>query len=107
MLGIVVLMRHYLTDPLRKTNASLAPLILLIQVFAMRWYVVIGGQIFSKSMRGFREPYVPELLGREGVAVAVVIMLLPFLFMALFSHYLPLFEGPRASEGDVGEDVEA
>ncbi|MFH0792857.1 MAG: NrfD/PsrC family molybdoenzyme membrane anchor subunit, partial [bacterium] len=45
LLGIVVLMRPYLTDPLRNTIAFLASLILLIQVFAMRWNVVIGGQI--------------------------------------------------------------
>jgi predicted membrane protein len=92
LLGIVVLMRNYLTDPLRNTIAFLAAMILLIQVFAMRWNVVIGGQIFSKSMRGFRENYVPELFGREGIAVALIIFVIPFVFLAFFHRFLPLYE---------------
>lgn len=92
LLAIVVLMRPFLTDPLRNTIAFIAASILLIQVFAMRWNVVIGGQIFSKSMVGFRELYVPELLGREGVLAAAVILLIPFIFLAVFNRYLPLYE---------------
>ncbi|MBI4557899.1 MAG: polysulfide reductase NrfD, partial [Candidatus Hydrogenedentes bacterium] len=92
LLGIVVLMRPFLTDPLRNTISFVASTILLIQVFAMRWNVVIGGQIFSKSMRGFRESYVPELFGREGIAVVAVIVLVPFVFMAIFNKFLPLSE---------------
>lgn len=112
LLAIVVLMRRYLTDPLRNTISFVASLILLVQVFSMRWNVVIGGQIFSKSMRGFRESYVPELFGQEGVAVAVAILILPFVIMAIFNRYLPLADqGPdwldpspgssgRAAEGE-------
>lgn len=92
LLAVVVLMRPFLTDPLRNTISFLASGILLIQVFAMRWNVVIGGQIFSKSMRGFRESYVPELFGREGIAMAALIFLIPFIFLALFNRILPLYE---------------
>jgi predicted membrane protein len=92
LFAIVVLMRPYLTDPLRNTIAFVASLILLIQVFAMRWNVVIGGQIFSKSLRGFRESYVPELFGKEGVAVALTIFIVPFVLMALFNKFLPFSE---------------
>ena len=95
LLGIVVLMRPFLTDPLRNTISFLASIILLIQVFAMRWNVVIGGQIFSKSMRGFRENYVPGLFGKEGIAVALMILIIPFVFMALFNKFLPLYERPN------------
>jgi len=95
LLGIVVLMRPFLTDPLRNTISFLASIILLIQVFAMRWNVVIGGQIFSKSMRGFRESYVPGLFGKEGIAVALMILIIPFVFMALFNKFLPLYERPN------------
>ena len=90
LLALVVLMRRYLTDTLRNVISFIAATILLIQVFSMRWNVVIGGQIFSKSGVGFRESYVPELGGREGVAVALLIFLVPFLFMALFNRFLPL-----------------
>lgn len=100
LLAIVVLLRRYLTDPLRNVIAMSAALILLIQVFAMRWNVVIGGQIFSKSLRGFRESYSPELFGREGVALAVVIFLIPFVIMAIFNRFLPLYE--KAEEGTAG-----
>ncbi len=95
LLGIVVLMRPFLTDPLRNTITFLASIILLIQVFAMRWNVVIGGQIFSKSMRGFRESYVPGLFEKEGIAVALLILVIPFVFMALFNKFLPLYERPN------------
>ncbi len=106
LLGMVVLMRAFLTDPLRNTVAFVASLILLIQVFAMRWNVVIGGQIFSKSLRGFRENYVPGLFEREGIAVALAILILPFVFLAVFNRILPLSEAsappgeglPRSAE---------
>ncbi len=90
LLGIVVLMRRYLTATLRNVITYIAAFILLIQVFAMRWNVVIGGQIFSKSGIGFRENYVPELGGREGVGLALLIMVIPFVIMAIFNHFLPL-----------------
>ncbi len=90
LLAVVVLMRPFLTDPLRNTIALVASCILLVQVFAMRWNVVVGGQIFSKSMRGFRESYVPELFGREGIATAITILLIPIVFMILFNRFLPL-----------------
>lgn len=92
LLGIVVLMRRYLTDPLRNTISFLASGILLIQVFAMRWNVVIGGQISSKSMHGFRESFEPELFGREGILVALAILITPFVVIAVFNRYLPLYQ---------------
>jgi predicted membrane protein len=90
LLAIVVLMRRYLTDTLRHVISFIAAAILLIQVFAMRWNVVIGGQIFSKSGVGFREGYVPELGGREGVGMALLILVAPFVIMAVFHRFLPL-----------------
>jgi Ni/Fe-hydrogenase subunit HybB-like protein len=57
LLAIVVLMSPYLTDQIRNTLCFVASLLLLVQVFAMRWNVVIGGQTFSKSLRGFRSSW--------------------------------------------------
>jgi Ni/Fe-hydrogenase subunit HybB-like protein len=99
LLAIVVLMRKYLTPALRNTISFIAAFILLIQVFAMRWNVVIGGQIFSKSGIGFREHYVPELGGREGVGMALLIFLIPFVIMGAFNRLLPL-NTPVENEGD-------
>jgi len=102
LLAIVVLMRRYLTDPMRHVIAFVAACILLIQVFSMRWNVVIGGQIFSKSGVGFRESYVPELFGREGIAMALLIFILPFVIMGIFNRFLPL--APNRPEEPGGED---
>ena len=57
LLGIVVLMGSYMDDRIRNTLTMVSSLLLLLQVLAMRWNVVIGGQMFSKSMSGFREAY--------------------------------------------------
>ncbi len=106
LLGIVVLMSRYLTDQIRNTLCFVASLLLLCQVFAMRWNVVIGGQIFSKSMRGFRETYVPELFGKEGVILAILILVGPLLFIAMFNRVLPVFE-PREDEASVAPEENA
>ncbi|MBI2930365.1 MAG: polysulfide reductase NrfD [Planctomycetes bacterium] len=99
LLGVVVLMKPFLTDPLRNTMAFVASLILLVQVLAMRWNVVIGGQMFSKSMMGFRQSYDPGLFEKEGVAVAIGIFVLPFIFLAIFNKFLPLAEEDVEGDG--------
>jgi Ni/Fe-hydrogenase subunit HybB-like protein len=96
LLGIVVLMSPYLTDQIRNTLCFVASLVLLVQVFAMRWNVVIGGQTFSKSLRGFRESHTPGLFEKEGIALAILIVVLPLLFIALFNRILPVFESNEA-----------
>lgn len=103
LLGIVVLMSRYLTDQIRNTLTFVASLLLLCQVFAMRWNVVIGGQIFSKSLKGFREPYTPGLFEKEGIVWALAIIIGPLIIIALFNRVLPVFEPvdePTSSDPD-------
>ncbi len=100
LLGIVVLMSRYLTDQIRNTLTFVASLLLLLQVFAMRWNVVIGGQIFSKSLKGYREAHTPGLFEKEGIAMAVLIFVLPLVFIALFNRVLPVFEQPDDTDAD-------
>lgn len=65
----------------------------MLQVLFMRYNVVIGGQLVSKSDRGF-VPFHFELLGREGVLAAAVILLLPLVAYAFLSRYVvPVFVG--------------
>ncbi len=66
----------------------LASAFVLIGVFAMRWNVVIGGQLISKSLRGFIS-YSPPLLGIDGILVATVLMILPFVILAVIVYFLP------------------
>jgi Ni/Fe-hydrogenase subunit HybB-like protein len=100
LLAIVVLMSRYLTDQLRNALCFVASLLLLLQVFAMRWNVVIGGQIFSKSFRGFREGHTPGLFEREGIVLAILIFVAPLVFIALFNRVLPVFEPPEEQTAD-------
>ncbi|BDG05471.1 NrfD/PsrC family molybdoenzyme membrane anchor subunit [Anaeromyxobacter oryzae] len=90
LLAIVVLMNRYLHDRVRNTLSVVASILLLVQVFSMRWNVVIGGQLLSKSFRGLRSGYTPQLFDREGVLVAVALFILPFVLLWVFDRVLPI-----------------
>ncbi|MEJ2111478.1 MAG: polysulfide reductase NrfD, partial [Acidobacteriota bacterium] len=68
----------------------LASGVLLIQVLLMRWNVVIGGQLISKSMRGFTS-FMPGFLEKEGILVAAIIFIMPFLILRQFDKIFPFF----------------
>ena len=89
LLMLLVLMDRYVDDRVRNTLAFVSSSLLLLQVLAMRWNVVIGGQLFSKSMRGFRETYVPGMFEKEGILAAAVILLIPFVLLTIFERILP------------------
>jgi Ni/Fe-hydrogenase subunit HybB-like protein len=99
LLMIVVTMNRFMDDRIRNTLTMVASLLLLLQVFAMRWNVVIGGQMFSKSMRGFREAYHPGMFDKEGILAAVLIFVTPFILLVIFERVLPTFDHlrPRGS----------
>lgn len=100
LLMIAVTMNRYLHEKVRNTLSFVSALLLLIQVFAMRWNVVIGGQLLSKSFRGFRESYSPQLFEKEGILAAVAIFCLAFIVLFIFARILPVFRsvgGPEAS----------
>ncbi len=69
----------------------LAAAFVLVGVFAMRWNVVIGGQLVSKSLRGFTS-YSPPLLGVEGVLVSAALVAAPFVFFFVLIRLLPPWE---------------
>lgn len=81
--------------PLKTKNFMIwiASGMLLIQVLLMRWNVVIGGQLVSKSMRGFTE-YFPGYFDKEGLLVSFGIILIPFILLKLFDIVFPFFEKP-------------
>ena len=57
-------------------------------VLAMRWNVVIGGQLFSKSFLGYTT-YKMGFATREGLLPAIVILILPFIILAVLVRILP------------------
>jgi Ni/Fe-hydrogenase subunit HybB-like protein len=77
-----------LTDTARKSMYVLAGLTTLVGIFAMRWNVVIGGQLFSKSFLGYTT-YKMGFATREGLLPAVVLMILPFLVLWGLVKLLP------------------
>lgn len=77
-----------LSEAVRKRIYSLAGLLTLIGILAMRWNVVIGGQLFSKSFLGYTT-YKMGLWAREGLATAIVLMLLPFFILWVLVKILP------------------
>ena len=81
----------------------ISSIMLLIQVLLMRWNVVIGGQLVSKSMRGFTE-YFPGLWDKEGIIAALVIVILPFALLKLFDKVFSFFENPKLDKKNVGGD---
>lgn len=89
LLGILSLVR--VKAGVLKIVTPLCSLMLLVQVFLMRWNVVIGGQLMSKSERG-SVYYHPEWLEKEGLLPAIIIMLLPFAILFILSRIFPFWE---------------
>ncbi|HXF50686.1 MAG TPA: NrfD/PsrC family molybdoenzyme membrane anchor subunit [Dehalococcoidia bacterium] len=95
LLGAVVplLLLGYvaLAAPSRRVGtaiAAVAAALVVVGVFAMRWNVVVGGQLISKSLRGYVE-YQWIWGGREGVFMAGFILTLPFFLFAALVKLLP------------------
>ena len=66
-----------------------------IGIISIRWNVVIGGQLFSKSLRGLTI-YKVELLGIEGLAMTLGLILLPFVILWLLVKILPPWKEAEA-----------
>ena len=86
ILGTSALGRFSTVVKTRLTAAAAG--LVLVGVFAMRWNVVIGGQLISKSFRGLNE-YTPPLLGETGILISAALMLLPLVFFALIAFFIP------------------
>jgi Ni/Fe-hydrogenase subunit HybB-like protein len=67
---------------------SAAGILTLIGIFAMRWNVVIGGQLFSKSFLGYTT-YKMGFVTKEGLLPAVMLTLLPLLILWVLVKILP------------------
>ena len=60
----------------------------LVGIFAMRWNVVIGGQLFSKSFLGYTT-YKMGFVAREGLLTAITLTILPFVILWVLVKLLP------------------
>jgi len=86
LLGITQVL--HLSEMARKRIYATAGSLTLIGIFAMRWNVVIGGQLFSKSFLGYTT-YKMGLVTREGLLTAIILTVLPFVFLWVLVKLLP------------------
>jgi Ni/Fe-hydrogenase subunit HybB-like protein len=86
LLGSMQLFRRKISDLNRRRVYFSSSVLLLVGVLAMRWNVVIGGQLFSKSLRGFMS-YKMEFAGSEGWFLSVLLIALPFIILTVFIKY--------------------
>ncbi|MBV8115027.1 MAG: polysulfide reductase NrfD [Silvibacterium sp.] len=86
LLGLTQVVK--LPDLARKRIYAIAGCLTLIGIFAMRWNVVIGGQLFSKSFLGYTT-YKMGLITREGLLMTVLLSLLPLFFLWVLVKLLP------------------
>ncbi len=70
--------------------AAIVSAILLLQVLLMRWNVVIGGQLMSKSARGYTE-FHPQWFDKEGILAVIVVMVIPFIILFVLSRIFPFW----------------
>jgi len=77
-----------LGGPRRRQIYAVSGILTLIGIFAMRWNVVIGGQLFSKSFLGYTT-YKLDFVTREGLLPAIILMILPFAILWGLAKLLP------------------
>jgi predicted membrane protein len=82
---------------LRKTMYFIVGVLVLIGVYSMRWNVVIGGQLFSKSFSGFTS-YKVGLIGIDGTLMAAFWLVLPIGILAFLLWLLPPWKMVQEAE---------
>ena len=88
-LGIMILIKLLKFDEeLRKLLYFVSAILIQLGIFATRWNVVIGGQMFSKSFRGLTT-YKMDIIGIEGLFTTLVLLILPIIILAILIKILP------------------
>ncbi|UCH26932.1 MAG: polysulfide reductase NrfD [Trueperaceae bacterium] len=89
-------------DELKRLVYLAAAILVQIGIFSIRYNVVIGGQLFSKSLRGLTV-YKAELLGIEGLLMAGALLILPFIILWVLVKVLPPWTDAEAQLPGSGE----
>jgi Ni/Fe-hydrogenase subunit HybB-like protein len=87
-----------LSDAVRKRLYVASAVLAQVGIFAMRWNVVIGGQLFSKSFLGYTT-YKVEFAAREGLLTSIVLLILPFVILWALLRLLPPWGEGRLARG--------
>jgi Ni/Fe-hydrogenase subunit HybB-like protein len=83
----LVRVAHFNED-MRRMLYFTSSLLILVGIFSMRWNVVIGGQLYSKSLRGLMA-YKMEITGIESLVTAIALLALPFIILTVLFRLLP------------------
>jgi len=75
-------------EKIRKPIYLIVSSLILVGIFFMRWNVVIGGQLFSKSFYGYTS-YKIGLIGAEGYLMAFIWLIVPFIILSFLLWLLP------------------
>jgi Ni/Fe-hydrogenase subunit HybB-like protein len=84
-------------EKVRRALYVVASSLTLVGILAMRWNVVVGGQLFSKSFLGYTS-YKVRFAAREGLLPAIGLMILPFVLFYILVKLLPPWQEQKASE---------
>jgi Ni/Fe-hydrogenase subunit HybB-like protein len=96
--GILIAVKSLKFDEeVRKLLYFASAILIQLGIFATRWNVVIGGQLFSKSFRGLTT-YKMEVMGIEGLLVALVFVILPFIILGVLMKILPPWKKTELGE---------
>ena len=97
--AIKIFRRFRESEELRKLLYFVSLILIQGGIFATRWNVVIGGQMFSKSFRGLTT-YKMEFGGIEGLLYALGLLALPLVILAILLKILPAWkEFAKAPQG--------
>jgi Ni/Fe-hydrogenase subunit HybB-like protein len=96
-LGIMVGIRVFRAEEeLRQLLYFVSAILIQLGIFATRWNVVIGGQMFSKSFRGLTA-YKMEIAGLEGLLMTLALLVLPFAVLWVLMSILPPWGKPESA----------
>ena len=88
LIGLVAARFGRLPDEMRRLIYFLVAILIQVGIFSMRWNVVVGGQMFSKSLRGLTV-YKVHLFGLEGLFFTMALLLLPVVILYVLMKLLP------------------
>lgn len=75
-------------DEMKRILYFAAGVLVQVGIFSTRWNVVIGGQLFSKSLRGLTV-YKVDVFGLEGLLVSMALLILPLIILYVLTKILP------------------
>ncbi|MEE9442468.1 MAG: NrfD/PsrC family molybdoenzyme membrane anchor subunit [candidate division Zixibacteria bacterium] len=92
MAALVMARFRKVPDEMKRMLYFIAAILIQVGIFSTRWNVVLGGQLFSKSLRGLTT-YKLEMFGLEGLFVSIVLLIMPFVILFVLVKILPPWEG--------------